>query len=757
MVLARAPLDLVPMDWDINALLARLSSSIADGSYRPSGPQIVRSAKSSGLTRPLAILAAEDQLVYKVLVSLAESDLMRGMQEWTRFGRADARDLDGDNFSSESGWFRAWSRRQGHLWTITENHRWIVETDIANFFPSIQLPFLVAHVQALSRLDEGPVRLLCRILEDVAILPAFRKSATVGLPQENFDCSRVLAHTHLRTVDDEFLEEGSRNRYSRYMDDVVIGANSKEEAIRFVARIQRAMEQIGLYPNTAKTRIVSARAFRLELMKPANDLIGEIQEAFANNPHDQDVIDETNRAIDDHLGLRARPRAWERVLRRWYTTCRTQRNPVLLPQALKHLAELPGSAPHILDYLTVFPMDANRVRNLVARIDDFGGVYEDIEIMAHECICQAPGSDTDRFRALVSAIALQRIRTARSPWIAVSACTTLGKYGRAEDFQELYRMAKVGHDRAPWKLQALMVLLGAGTIEAGQAIREWRDRFPQATEIAFLEAVLAGERRAVTMLADFISPREALTPHRWVVRTRSLFMVPVLSHVDNSLWTARSNAWRLKILSNPPELADRAVERWWERRLAKLTLSLHATQQGVAGPAGRVASFSGRRSWRPTLCRCQPVRSVLAPQHDLAACRSSLPMGWVAEVDDPAESLTFMRTPRALAFTIQQSELAAASSDFMSASVKTSNLSCRADTALRRLRRWSCRLRSFLSPSKGVVDLFCLRRFGVEPSGQPSGAGSPNSAAARTQPSTARQRPKGSGSTPLRRTSFVVI
>ncbi|MHB8539263.1 MAG: RNA-directed DNA polymerase [Candidatus Dormibacteria bacterium] len=502
-----------------------------------------------------------------MLVSLAESDLMRGMQEWTRFGRADSAGEGDENSSSDSGWFRSWLRRQGHLWTITENHRWIVETDIANFFPSIQLPFLVAHVQALSRLDEGAVRLLCRIIEDVSILPEFRKSVTVGLPQENFDCSRILAHTHLRTVDDAFLEEGSRNRYSRFMDDIVIGANSKEEATRFVARIQRAMERIGLYPNTAKTRIVRASIFRKELMKSENDRIGELEEEFKANPGDPDIIAETSFEIDQHLRMRPRPRAWERVLRRWYTLCRTQMNPVLLPHALRHLLEFPGSATHILEYLTVFPMDANRLGNLFRRIDTFGGVYEDIEVLAHECVCQAPGSDTVRFRDVAAATALARIRAERSPWIAAAACVTLGKYGRPDDFRELYRMSRAGHDQAPWKLQALMVLLGSGTIQPGQAIREWRDRFPQAREIAFLEAVLAKEPRAVNMLAGFMSPREALTPHRWVVRARSMFMMPVLAYVDNDLWSARSNAWQLKMRTNPPELADRALNRWWHQRI----------------------------------------------------------------------------------------------------------------------------------------------------------------------------------------------
>ena len=563
-VMAHPPLDLVAMDWSLEILVDRLCRSITDGTYRPQASHIIRSAKSSGLTRPLSILSPEDQLVYKAILVLAESDLMRGMQDWTRFGRTDRKADDEGDFSSDSGWFRAWITRQGHLWTITEHHKWIVETDIANFFPSIQLPFLLAHIQAYANLSEASVRLLCRILEDVATLPEFRRSATVGLPQENFDCSRVLAHTHLRTVDDEFANEGSKNRFSRYMDDVVIGADSEKEALQFVHRIQRSMERIGLYPNTAKTRITTAAQFRQELMKPENDELGELELEVFSRP--AFVRRMTADLLSAHLSLRPRPKAWERVLRRWYSLCRTARDPALLGVALRHLAAFPGSAPHILDYMSVFPLDANRLRNLFERVDSFGGVYENIEILAQEFVCQAAGSNSTRFRARASEIALGRIRAGGSEWVSAAACVTVGKYGQVDHLQELRTMARRGADQSPWKLQALMPLLGSGIV-GPDALREWRDRFPQAWEISFLEAAFAGQKRPLNMLADFIAPREALRPKRWVVRPRSVFMIPILASVDAHLWTGRSNAWDVKLKSNPSDLTDRALRRWWSTRI----------------------------------------------------------------------------------------------------------------------------------------------------------------------------------------------
>jgi hypothetical protein len=63
----------------------------------------------------------------------------------------------------------------------------------------------------------------------------------------------------LKAVDDEFAVEGGNERYSRYMDDIVIGANSTEEALQQVARVQSALERVGLYPKYRQDANPSAR------------------------------------------------------------------------------------------------------------------------------------------------------------------------------------------------------------------------------------------------------------------------------------------------------------------------------------------------------------------------------------------------------------------------------------------------------------------------------------------------------------------
>ena len=136
--LAYDPLEWLTFDADLDERIHQLRTSVLNGSYRARQPETVRAAKSLGLTRPLAFFDISDLLIYRNIVALMEADLLNEMQKWTRLGRMDKRQGD-QNFAAESGWFRAWLRRNSQLWTITEHYSWIVETDISNFIPSIHL------------------------------------------------------------------------------------------------------------------------------------------------------------------------------------------------------------------------------------------------------------------------------------------------------------------------------------------------------------------------------------------------------------------------------------------------------------------------------------------------------------------------------------------------------------------------------------------------------------------------------------------
>jgi hypothetical protein len=137
--LVKDPLEWLAFEWDLDQLLQRLRESVLKGRYRAAAPQVVRAAKSAGLTRPLAFLTLEDQLLYKPVAATAEAGLMMNTPTWTRPGRFDTR--PDEESPAESGWFVSFLRRQGQIWRIGTSHEFVVETDICQLLPLCPSPW----------------------------------------------------------------------------------------------------------------------------------------------------------------------------------------------------------------------------------------------------------------------------------------------------------------------------------------------------------------------------------------------------------------------------------------------------------------------------------------------------------------------------------------------------------------------------------------------------------------------------------------
>jgi hypothetical protein len=470
--LGHDPSEGLAFDWELDAAVASLCRDLSSGEYRAGAAEVIQAAKGKGLTRSLAFMRPPDILVYRAIVYRAETALMKKAKPWTRFGRRDRSDQSDGSGTSDSGWFRDWLRREGQIWAMTETHEWLVETDIANFFPSIDLPNVLRHVQANSELDEEVVSLLGHMLEQFAPLLAYQRPPTVGLPQENYDSSRVIAHTYLKVVDDEFDAEGRANRYSRWMDDIVIGVGSRNEALQIIRRIQFSLARLGLYPNSAKTRVYSKGEFAIDYMKAENDHIGEIDRRFEGaQTYDRTLF---RARLRKHLSSRGQGyRAWERVLRRYYTSARRFHDPSLTKRAFVDLVQTSSSARHVFDYLSTFPVTVQRHEELLDALASLGGVYEDVDLLAHEYVCSAPNRLSPALGKAIADWAMSQVESCLandvvSQRLGAAACLSVGKFGEGEHFDSLLACFQRMRGDTVLRQQALLVLIGSGRISIGE-------------------------------------------------------------------------------------------------------------------------------------------------------------------------------------------------------------------------------------------------------------------------------------------------
>jgi hypothetical protein len=560
--LARDPLDFLGLERVLDAAIGELAQQLRDNSYRPRPPEWIRSAKRVGLTRPLAFLRPRDQLVYRALVALAENDLLAGAASWTRLGRADPNNEDDDSTLAESGWFRGWLRRQGRVWVIDESHDWLVESDVSNFFPSVQVQDVCAFVQDNSRLGIGLIRLLEYMLQTFAPMPAYRPSRVGGLPQEGFDVSRVLAHLYLKPLDEEFDAEGRDKRFTRWVDDIVVGVDTWDEALRVVQRIQMTLEAIGLNPNTAKTRIIPQGQFSREYMKEENDWLGEFEETVEAGTPDSS---EFRRRLRRHIQRRDRPRGWSRVLRRYYTYSRRLRDDYLASRWQGHIDESPDSARSIFDYLSTFRITSAQFDRLLEVLERFGSVYEDIELLAHEYLVMAPTVDSPMTNERVGDWALNLVERDMEPRprMAAAACLTLGKFGSDRHLDRLATLFPAMRRDTVLRTQAAVVLLATGRIDpAGLTQLIGRSQLETIETLEFLLALVGAEPQAVGMALSALEPIEKQAPTRAVIRPRMLLLAPIVRASDPRRWTPMARRWERLMKSNDRALRDHVGERW---------------------------------------------------------------------------------------------------------------------------------------------------------------------------------------------------
>lgn len=560
--LGHDPLEHLPTDWDLDAIIREISDALQGGSYRAGAPEIIRAAKGKGLTRPLAYLKAEDAIVYKTIIQIARASLKRHSKPWTSFGRVDP--TLGAEDKGDYSWFILWLQQDKRRWEIISAYPFIVVTDIANFFPYVPVSGVASHVLSRSNLDEIVVHLLVRILEDFGHMHLYRQTASVGLPQEGFDCSRILAHTYLTPLDEEFGPEGLDGRYTRHVDDIVVGVDSEDQGLGVIARVQAALEGLGLYPNPSKTEIILTADIGRRWFRDTNDYLGEVESRLDAN--EEEDLGEFEERFLEHLHPKEDTRFRSQVTKRFITLSRRLRSEVLLSHWLNLLASSPETARHLFDYLSTFPLTSERVEEIKNYAVRFWGLYEDVDLLIHEYLCSAPNSDEDNMRAQLGdwALRIARQQFHEAPRRASAATLTVGKHGTQEQILALAPLLdEEPHIDHVARRQVAIVLAGARQYTPDELLEKLPNPSKEASrDLRFLKAVRNGETRAIKMSLALAKPARRRNPDRYVFRVRCLFLAPLIAKGGPLELIHRRPAWRKSLDSMDQHFRDKASERW---------------------------------------------------------------------------------------------------------------------------------------------------------------------------------------------------
>lgn len=256
------PIEHLDFHVRLDAICNTIASEILTGAYTPHSPIRFLSEKSKGLCRQLVLPSAKDALILQTLSDALWAEIRtKAPTNKSFYAPSD------QHFSKKSqeddpspyGSMNAWLAFQESIFGFATKKKFIIATDIANYFDSISYDHLRNILADLSLAREHALDLLLYTLSWMLWQPDYMPRVPIGLPQANLDAPRLLAHSFLFEID-EFLSLRKGIDFARYMDDIDIGVDSFSEAKEILRDLDLALQTRQIRLNSGKTRILTESA-----------------------------------------------------------------------------------------------------------------------------------------------------------------------------------------------------------------------------------------------------------------------------------------------------------------------------------------------------------------------------------------------------------------------------------------------------------------------------------------------------------------
>lgn len=244
-------------DVDIVSICRDIENSICDAMYSPGETKKFLVEKSKGLCRQMTLVRPMDLLVLETLSKVIYPALKRAAPTNKAYFEPNDGKFRAQVTESDYGSFASWKRFQRATLGFTDECRFVVVTDVANFYDFINFRHLRNIVAASGEVPEPFLDLLIFVLQKLSWSPDYMPSQEIGMPQIEASAPRVLANAMLYEVD-RLVEEASIANYARFMDDIDFGTNTISQAKKIIRDIDLTLQSRQLRLNSSKTKILKA-------------------------------------------------------------------------------------------------------------------------------------------------------------------------------------------------------------------------------------------------------------------------------------------------------------------------------------------------------------------------------------------------------------------------------------------------------------------------------------------------------------------
>jgi hypothetical protein len=358
------------LDYDIEpeVWIRRLLRQIADGTYEPSTPRRFALGKSKGFTRVMTFPTIPDLVLYRTIVNHLYRRIRRRQHAHVYFDRttlvkvqAAATHAARQQMTIGAGAkygptgvnrFLAWLHYDQYRRHLLFQHIYpfIVTCDVANFFDTILYSSVMHSLHGVAA-PPRMIALLFLLLERLSIRRDFTESFRIGLPIDEFECSRTLAHMLLFPHDDRMVGRLGEDAYIRWMDDQNMGARSRSDALSLLGAVQASLAVLHLTPNSQKSRIFSLREakqhFHLEVNSRLDRADALPHKSGRDRHHLGSQVKQVWRRARQNEGIGE----WDKILKRIYRLAGLARSRMFRRRAAKDILQNPELAKRIVDYM----------------------------------------------------------------------------------------------------------------------------------------------------------------------------------------------------------------------------------------------------------------------------------------------------------------------------------------------------------------------------------------------------------------------
>jgi len=306
-------------NYNIEERAANIYNEIMEGKYRVSQPLVYRIEKKLGVCRHLVILQPTDALVFQVLVERISDKILANQPSKNAFYSRDRHNVSRPHMVDGYiyNWREQWKKLQKNIYKFSEEHELIVVTDISNYYDSIDIRELRKVFTSYLKANEVLVDLMFKLIEEMSWKPDYMPYSGRGLPTTNIEGIRLLAHSFLFEID-EILKMNTNNSFTRWMDDIVFGSDSRKKAIGTISSISDMLKSRGLSLNLSKTDIYDQQQGYYHFQIEANRYIDEMEKVTIDDDRYSCICEDIHNRFVKHFEDQG-AKSWDKVAKRYIT------------------------------------------------------------------------------------------------------------------------------------------------------------------------------------------------------------------------------------------------------------------------------------------------------------------------------------------------------------------------------------------------------------------------------------------------------